>query len=104
MTLSPRTIALEGVSSPVGARLVALLGFALVEVIPDVVPPRSWEIPHPDWIRRHAIATGGAVPEVVAGHRFVGVTREAPETVAPARFAVRTIRVVPAVDLSYLRR
>lgn len=99
MSISARAVALEGVTVPRAALLLATCGFVGVVAIDD--SPRRFELPpHPDWIRVHRTRTSTDVPATVTAYA------SAPRGAAPATAEiapVRLLRIPPAVDLSHLR-
>lgn len=97
MTLSPRAIALEGITASAAPALVALRGFIGIEVVAD---RPTWSNPHPDFIRTHNIRVTRDTPATVSIH--IATETDVPAFVSPHDHHV--LRVVPAVDLSHLRR
>lgn len=95
MDLSPRAIALEGVTSGATPALVALRGFIGVEV----VTRPTWSNPHPDYIRTHNVRTSYDTPSTVSMH--VAIETDVPAFVSPHHHHV--LRVTPAIDKSHLR-
>lgn len=96
MALSPRAIALEGITPGATPALVALRGFIGVEVVP--VRP-TWSNPHPDFIRAHRVRVTHDTPATISMH--VAIETDVPAFVSPHHHHV--LRVTPAIDKSHLR-
>jgi len=95
VALSPRAIALEGITPGATPALVALRGFIGVEVVAEP----TWSNPHPDFIRTHNVRTSHDTPATVSMH--VAIETDVPAFVSPHHHHV--LRVVPAIDKSHLR-
>ena len=95
MALSPRAIALEGITPGATPALVALRGFIGVEVVTEP----TWSNPHPDYIRTHNVRVSRDTPATISMH--VAIETDVPAFVSPHHHYV--LRVPPAIDKSHLR-
>ena len=95
MALSPRAIALEGITPGATPALVALRGFIGVEVVTEP----TWSNPHPDDIRTNKVRVSRETPATISMH--VASATDVPAFVAPHHHHV--LRVTPAIDKSHLR-
>lgn len=95
MALSPRAIALEGITPGATPALVALRGFIGVEVVTEP----TWSNPHPDYVRTHNVRVSHDTPATISMH--VAIETDVPAFVSPHHHHV--LRVTPAIDKSHLR-